>query len=159
MAESVYKVIKLVGTSTESLDKAAAAAVERASQSLTHLRIAEVSELDMQIESGWRGTGSRVDSHDRGRPRAPALAPDRDPEASSPTPRPRPSLAERCPDRPFTGWFLLQPTLLLHPGVEAAPVGAQPCLRTTLPDGAGQVRADEGIRPGGLPVAFGTLLS
>lgn len=52
MAESVYKVIELVGTSTESWEKAAAAAVERASQSLTDLRIAEVSELDMQIEDG-----------------------------------------------------------------------------------------------------------
>ncbi len=52
MAESVYKVIELVGTSTESWEKAAAAAVERAAQSLRDLRIAEVVELDMQIESG-----------------------------------------------------------------------------------------------------------
>ena len=52
MAESVYKVIELVGTSTESWEKAAAAAVERASQSLRDLRIAEVVELDVQIESG-----------------------------------------------------------------------------------------------------------
>jgi dodecin len=52
MAESVYKIIELVGTSTESWEKAAAAAVERASQSLRDLRIAEVSELDMQIENG-----------------------------------------------------------------------------------------------------------
>ena len=52
MAESVYKVIELVGTSTESWDKAAAAAVERASQSLRDLRIAEVVKLDMQIEEG-----------------------------------------------------------------------------------------------------------
>ena len=52
MAESVYKVIELVGTSTESWEKAAAAAVERASQSLRDLRIAEVVELDMHIEDG-----------------------------------------------------------------------------------------------------------
>lgn len=52
MAESVYKVIELVGTSTESWEKAAAAAVERASKSVRDLRIAEVAELDMQIEDG-----------------------------------------------------------------------------------------------------------
>jgi flavin-binding protein dodecin len=52
MAESVYKVIELVGTSTESWEKAAEAAVRLASQSLRDLRIAEVSELDMQIEGG-----------------------------------------------------------------------------------------------------------
>ncbi len=52
MSESVYKVIELVGTSPESWEKAAAAAVERASESLRDLRIAEVSELDMQITDG-----------------------------------------------------------------------------------------------------------
>jgi flavin-binding protein dodecin len=52
MAESVYKVIELIGTSTESWEKAAAAAVTRASKSLRELRIAEVAELDMQIENG-----------------------------------------------------------------------------------------------------------
>ena len=52
MAESVYKVIELVGTSTESWEKAAAAAVNRASESLKDLRIAEVSQLDMQIKDG-----------------------------------------------------------------------------------------------------------
>lgn len=52
MAESVYKVIELVGTSTESWEKAAAAAVERAAQSLRDLRIAEVLELDVVIENG-----------------------------------------------------------------------------------------------------------
>ena len=52
MAESVYKVVELVGTSTESWEKAAAAAVEAASKSLRELRIAEVVELDMQIENG-----------------------------------------------------------------------------------------------------------
>jgi flavin-binding protein dodecin len=52
MAESVYKVIELVGTSTESWEKAAAAAIERAAESLRDLRIAEVVELDMQIDDG-----------------------------------------------------------------------------------------------------------
>jgi len=52
MAESVYKIIELVGTSTESWEKAAAAAVERASKSLRDLRVAEISELDMQISDG-----------------------------------------------------------------------------------------------------------
>ena len=50
--DSVYKVIELVGTSTESWEKAAAAAVAMAAQSLRDLRIAEVVELDMQIEDG-----------------------------------------------------------------------------------------------------------
>ena len=52
MAESVYKVIELVGTSTESWEKAAAAAVTMAAASLRDLRIAEVKELDMQLEDG-----------------------------------------------------------------------------------------------------------
>ena len=52
MTESVYKVIELVGTSPESWEKAAAAAVARASESLRDLRIAEVSQLDMQITDG-----------------------------------------------------------------------------------------------------------
>jgi len=52
MAESVYKVIELVGTSTESWEKAAAAAVELASKSLRDLRVAEVVQLDMTIEDG-----------------------------------------------------------------------------------------------------------
>jgi hypothetical protein len=52
MAESVYKVIELVGTSTESWEKAAAAAVKRASKTIRDLRVAEVSELDMQLEDG-----------------------------------------------------------------------------------------------------------
>jgi flavin-binding protein dodecin len=50
--ESVYKVIELVGTSTESREKAAAAAVEKAASSLRDLRIAEVKELDLQIDGG-----------------------------------------------------------------------------------------------------------
>jgi flavin-binding protein dodecin len=52
MADSVYKIIELVGTSTESWEKAAKNAVERAAQSLRDLRIAEVAELDMQIDDG-----------------------------------------------------------------------------------------------------------
>jgi flavin-binding protein dodecin len=52
VAESVYKIIELVGTSTESWEKAATAAVERASETLRDLRIAEIAELDMQIEDG-----------------------------------------------------------------------------------------------------------
>jgi len=52
MAESVYKVIELVGTSTESWEKAAAAAVETAAKSLRDLRVAEVSELDLTIDDG-----------------------------------------------------------------------------------------------------------
>jgi len=52
MGESVYKVIELVGTSTESWEKAAIAAVERASKTLRDLRIAEVVQMDLQIEDG-----------------------------------------------------------------------------------------------------------
>jgi flavin-binding protein dodecin len=50
MSESVYKVIELVGTSSESWERAAAAAVGRAGQTLRDLRVAEVVELDMTIE-------------------------------------------------------------------------------------------------------------
>ena len=52
MAESVYKVVELVGTITESWEKAAAAAVQKAGQSLRDLRIAEIVQLDMQIKDG-----------------------------------------------------------------------------------------------------------
>jgi flavin-binding protein dodecin len=52
MAESVYKVIELVGTSTESWEQAAKAAVDSAAKSLRDLRIAEIGELDMQLEDG-----------------------------------------------------------------------------------------------------------
>ena len=52
MPDSVYKIITLVGTSTVSWEKAAASAVEKAAKTLRDLRIAEVSELDMQIENG-----------------------------------------------------------------------------------------------------------
>ncbi len=50
MAESVYKVIELVGTSPESWEKAASAAVNRAAKSLRDLRIAEIVKLDMQLD-------------------------------------------------------------------------------------------------------------
>ncbi len=52
MAESVYKVIELIGTSTESWEKAAKAAVERASSTLRDLRVAEVAEQDIQLKDG-----------------------------------------------------------------------------------------------------------
>ena len=52
MAESVYKVIELVGSSSESFEKAATAAVELAGKNLRDLRIAEISALDMQLEGG-----------------------------------------------------------------------------------------------------------
>ena len=52
MTESVYKVIELIGASTDSWEKAAAVAVERAGQSLRDLRVAEVKELDLVIENG-----------------------------------------------------------------------------------------------------------
>ena len=52
MAESVYKVIELIGTSSESWEKASAAAVARATKTVRDLRVAEVTQLDMQIENG-----------------------------------------------------------------------------------------------------------
>ena len=52
MADSVYKVIELVGTSSESWERAAAAAIERAAETLRDLRIAEVIEQDVQISDG-----------------------------------------------------------------------------------------------------------
>jgi dodecin len=52
MAESVYKIIELVGTSSESWEKAAAAAVAKASKTLRDLRIAEIVELDLVIDDG-----------------------------------------------------------------------------------------------------------
>jgi flavin-binding protein dodecin len=59
MSESVYKVIEIVGTSPESWEKAASAAIDRAGKSLKDLRIAEVEKLDMQIEDG-KVTGYRA---------------------------------------------------------------------------------------------------
>ena len=58
MAESVYKVIELVGTSTESWDKAGKAAVERAAETLRDLRIAEVTAQDIEIKDGKVAAGS-----------------------------------------------------------------------------------------------------
>jgi flavin-binding protein dodecin len=52
MSDSVYKVIELVGTSKESWERAATNAVERAGRSLRDLRVAEVKELDLQLENG-----------------------------------------------------------------------------------------------------------
>jgi flavin-binding protein dodecin len=52
MAESVYKVIELVGTSEESWEKAAAAAINRASQTLRDIRVARIVEQDIHVESG-----------------------------------------------------------------------------------------------------------
>jgi flavin-binding protein dodecin len=52
MAESVYKVLELIGTSTESWERAASAAVERAAETLRDIRVAEVVEQDMQITDG-----------------------------------------------------------------------------------------------------------
>ncbi len=52
MAESVYKVIELVGTSPESWEKAAAAAVKRAAKTVRDLRVAEISQLDLQLKDG-----------------------------------------------------------------------------------------------------------
>ncbi len=52
MADSVYRVTELVGTSSESWEQAAVSAVETASQTLRDLRIAEVVKLDLQLENG-----------------------------------------------------------------------------------------------------------
>jgi flavin-binding protein dodecin len=52
MPENVYKVVELVGTSTESWEKATAAAINRASKTLRDLRVAEVVKLDVQIKNG-----------------------------------------------------------------------------------------------------------
>jgi flavin-binding protein dodecin len=52
VAESVYKVIELIGTSTESWEKAAAAALKRAGKTVRELRVAEVSQLDVQLREG-----------------------------------------------------------------------------------------------------------
>lgn len=52
MAESVYKVIEIVGSSSESWEKAATAAVKRASKTIRDLRVAEVKQMDMAIKDG-----------------------------------------------------------------------------------------------------------
>ncbi len=50
MTDSVYKIIELVGTSPDSWEKAAASTVEMAAKTMRNLRIAEVTELDMQLD-------------------------------------------------------------------------------------------------------------
>lgn len=60
MAESVYKIVELVGTSTVSWEKAAAAAVKLASQTLRDLRVAEISKLDMHLVDGKIAYRARV---------------------------------------------------------------------------------------------------
>jgi dodecin len=54
MSESVYKVIELIGTSKESWEKAASGAVEQAARTLRDLRVAEVVELDMQLDASGK---------------------------------------------------------------------------------------------------------
>jgi flavin-binding protein dodecin len=54
MTESVYKVIELIGTSKDSWEKAAAAAIEKAGKSLRDLRVAEVAELDLQLDASGK---------------------------------------------------------------------------------------------------------
>jgi dodecin len=56
MADSVYKVIELVGTSTDSWERAAASAIDQASSTLRGLRVAEVKELDVAIDEGGTKT-------------------------------------------------------------------------------------------------------
>jgi dodecin len=51
MPESVYKVIELIGTSSESWEKAASAALDRAGKTLRDLRVAEVVKLDLQLDA------------------------------------------------------------------------------------------------------------
>lgn len=60
MSESVYKIIELVGTSTESWEKAGEAAVRRAGESLRDLRIAEIIKLDMHVDDGRMVYRARV---------------------------------------------------------------------------------------------------
>jgi flavin-binding protein dodecin len=56
MADSVYKVVELVGTSTDSWEKAAAAAIDQAGSTLRDLRIAEVKQLDVALDEGGAKT-------------------------------------------------------------------------------------------------------
>ena len=60
MAESVYKVIELIGTSTESWERAASAAIERAAETLRDLRVAEVVEQDVTISEDGKVEAYRV---------------------------------------------------------------------------------------------------
>jgi flavin-binding protein dodecin len=56
MADSVYKVIELVGTSTDSWERAAASALDQAASTLRDLRIAEVKQLDVALDEGGTKT-------------------------------------------------------------------------------------------------------
>ena len=60
MSESVYKVIELIGTSEESWEKAAKAAIDRAGKSLRDLRVAEVVKLDLQLDAKGKIEAYRV---------------------------------------------------------------------------------------------------
>ena len=70
MAESVYKVIELIGTSKESWEKAAAAAVSRTGKSLRELRVAEVAQLDLQLDARARSKPTAPSSRSRSNTRA-----------------------------------------------------------------------------------------
>jgi flavin-binding protein dodecin len=52
MAESVYRVTQVIGTSTESWEAAARTAVETAARTVRDLRVAEVDKLDVTIDDG-----------------------------------------------------------------------------------------------------------
>ena len=68
MAESIYKVIELIGTSTKSWEDAAKNAVETASKSLRDLRVAEITKLDLKIENGKAAenqTGDAIGGEER----------------------------------------------------------------------------------------------
>jgi flavin-binding protein dodecin len=65
MTESVYKVIELIGTSKDSWEKAAAAAVERAGKTLRDLRVAEVVKLDLQLDAKGRSKPTAPSSTSR----------------------------------------------------------------------------------------------
>jgi flavin-binding protein dodecin len=104
MAESVYKVIELVGTSPTSWEKAAAAAVKTAAKSLRDLRVAEVTTLDMHLENGQiLAYRARVKvSFKYGEPPSAPAAPVRPPArkaapAPEPAPEPAPAASKKAP--------------------------------------------------------------
>ncbi len=77
MAESVYKVVELVGTSTQSWEKAASAAISLASKTLRDLRVAEVTQLDVHIVDGkpvYRAKMNLSFKYETGSDKAPAPA-------------------------------------------------------------------------------------
>lgn len=63
MADSIYKEIELIGTSTESWEKAAAGAVSQASKTLRDLRVAEVVQLDLQLDAKGNVEAYRAKLH------------------------------------------------------------------------------------------------